>query len=67
MGDDGPVELRPQDQVPRLQMFRRQHPSVEIAPPERLSGRWVACQHGRMLASEYELIRLLDDLEEMDL
>lgn len=56
-------EYRVPDQVPRLAAFRIRHPEVLVAAPGSVNGRWVATRDSKVLASEFELISLLDDLD----
>lgn len=57
--------MLPDDQVVRKQRFQVDHPEVEIINPANAAGRWVALIQGQVVASEFELIRLLDDLEDL--
>jgi hypothetical protein len=55
-----------QDQVPRLQAFRAEHPDIEIASPaDSRTGMWPAYQGGKILAVKFGLRQLLDRLDEL--
>lgn len=55
-----------EDQVPRLDRFRAEHPEVEISSPlETPSGLWRARRGDVLLGVRYQLRDLLDDLEEL--
>ena len=55
-----------EDQVPRLQAFRAEHPDIEIAGPAgSRTGMWPAYQGGTILAVTFGLRRLLDRLDEL--
>lgn len=54
-----------EDQVPRLEEFRRNHPEIEIMSPYGTkSGFWKAFRDGEQLTVQVDLRRLLDKLEE---
>jgi hypothetical protein len=45
-----------QDQVPRLQAFRAEHPDIEIASPAgSRTGMWPAYQGGKILVVKFGL------------
>lgn len=52
-----------EDQVPRLQRFRDDHPDITITPPGQQTPLWKARKGGDMVAQHHDLRRLLDDLE----
>jgi hypothetical protein len=55
-----------EDQVPRLQVFRAEHPDIEIASPAgSRTGMWSAYQGGKILAVKFGLRALLDRLDEL--
>jgi hypothetical protein len=55
-----------EDQVPRLQAFRAEHPDIEIASPANShTGMWSAYQGGKILAVKFGLRQLLDRLDEL--
>ena len=55
-----------EDQVPRLQAFRVEHPDIEIASPaDSRTGMWSAYQGGKILAVKFGLRALLDRLDEL--
>jgi len=55
-----------EDQVPRLQAFRAQHPDVEInSPVDSRTGMWSAYHGGRILVVKFGLRPLLDCLDEL--
>ena len=55
-----------EDQVPRLQAFRAEHPDIEIASPaDSRTGMWSAYQGGKILAVKFGLRALLDRLDEL--
>jgi hypothetical protein len=50
-----------EDQVPRLQAFRAEHPDIEIASPaDSRTGMWSAYQGGKILVVKFGLCQLLD-------
>jgi hypothetical protein len=55
-----------EDQVPRLQAFRAEHPDIEIASPaDSRTGMWSAYQGGKILVVKFGLRQLLDRLDEL--
>jgi hypothetical protein len=60
-GFDGELE----DQVPRLQRFREDHPDIEITPPGKDTLLWKARKGGVVIAEYFNLQRLLDALEDL--
>ena len=55
-----------EDQVPRLQAFRAEHPDIEIASPaDSRTGMWPAYQGGKILVVKFGLRQLLDRLDEL--
>jgi hypothetical protein len=55
-----------EDQVPRLQAFRAEHPDIEItSPADSHTGMWSAYQGGKILAVKFGLRQLLDHLDEL--
>ena len=55
-----------EDQVPRLQAFRAEHPDIEIAGPAgSRTGMWSAYQGGTILVVKFGLCQLLDRLDEL--
>jgi hypothetical protein len=59
--------MRITDQVLRLKAFQDANPDVVIAPPDRFRTRWAAewnDDHGSTIITRYELVQLLDALEE---
>jgi hypothetical protein len=55
-----------EDQVPRLQAFRDEHPDIEIASPaESHVSMWPAYQGGKILVVKFALCQLLDRLDEL--
>jgi hypothetical protein len=55
-----------EDQVPRLQAFRAEHPDIEIASPaDSHTGMWSADQDGKILVVKFGLCQLLDRLDEL--
>ena len=55
-----------EDQVPRLQAFRAEHPDIEIASPaDSHVGMWPAYQGGKILAVKFGLRALLGRLDEL--
>lgn len=55
-----------EDQVPRLEKFKADHPEIEIHNPvDSHSMFWKACGDGKILAVELDLRRLLDTLERL--
>jgi hypothetical protein len=55
-----------EDQAPRLQAFRAEHPDIEIASPAgSRTGMWPAYQGGTILAVTFGLRQLLDRLDEL--
>ena len=45
-----------EDQVPRLQAFRAEHPDIEIASPaDSRTGMWPAYQGGKILVRKWDL------------
>ena len=53
-----------EDQVPRLQAFRAEHPDIEIASPAgSRTGVWPAYQGGTILVVTFGLRQLLDRLD----
>ena len=55
-----------EDQVPRLQAFRDEHPDIEIASPaDSHTGMWSAYQGGKILLVKFGLCQLLDRLDEL--
>jgi hypothetical protein len=55
-----------EDQVPRLQAFRDEHPDIEIASPaDSRTGMWSAYQGGKILVVKFGLCQLLDRLDEL--
>jgi hypothetical protein len=54
-----------QDQAPRLQAFRAEHPDIEIAGPAgSRTGMWPAYQGGTILVVTFGLRQLLDRLDD---
>ena len=55
-----------EDQVPRLQGFRAEHPDVEInSPADSRTGMWSAYHGGQILVVKFGLRQLLDRLDEL--
>ena len=55
-----------EDQVPRLQAFRTEHPDVEInSPADSRTGMWSAYHGGQILVVKFGLRQLLDRLDEL--
>ena len=55
-----------EDQVPRLQAFRAEHPDIEIASPaDSGTGMWSAYQGGKILVVKFGLRQPLDRLDEL--
>jgi hypothetical protein len=55
-----------QDQAPRLQAFRAEHPDIEIASPAgSRTGMWSADRGGAILVVKFGLCQLLDRLDEL--
>ena len=55
-----------EDQVPRRQAFRAEHPDIEIASPaDSRTGMWSACQGGKILVVNSACGQLLDRLDEL--
>jgi hypothetical protein len=55
-----------EDQVPRLEAFRGEHPDIEIAGPAgSRTGMWSAYQGGTILVVTFGLRQLLDCLDEL--
>ncbi len=55
-----------EDQVPRLQAFRVEHPDVEInSPADSRTGMWSADHGGKILVVKFGLRQLLDRLDEL--
>ena len=55
-----------EDQMPRLQAFRAEHPDIEIAGPAgSRTGMWSAYQGCTILAVTFGLCQLLDRLDEL--
>ena len=55
-----------EDQVPRFQAFRAEHPDIEIASPaDSHTGMWSAYQGGKILVVKFGLRQLLDRLDEL--
>ena len=55
-----------EDQVPRLEAFRAEHPDIEIASPVgSRTGIWSAYQGGKILVVTFGLCQLLDRLDEL--
>jgi hypothetical protein len=55
-----------EDQVPRLQAFRAEHPDIETASPAgSRTGMWSAYQGGKILVVTFGLRQLLDRLDEL--
>ena len=52
-----------QDQVPRLEKFRSEHPDIKIIPPGPRTMLWRAEKNGERVAEAFWLGRLLDTLE----
>ena len=53
-----------EDQMPRLQAFRAEHPDIEIASPAgSRTGMWPAYQGGTILVVTFGLRQLLDRLD----
>ena len=54
-----------ENQVPRLQAFRAEHPDIEIASlADSGAGMWPAYQGGKILVVKFGLWQLLDRLGE---
>jgi len=54
-----------EDQVPRLQAFRAEHPDIEIASPaDSRTGMWLAYQGGTILV-KFGLCQLPGRLDEL--
>lgn len=53
------------DQVPRLQAFRAAHPDIDIRPPGRGRMLWTASRGGSVLATGFDLKRILDQLDRL--
>ena len=52
------------DQVPRLERFRAQHPGIQVKTPvDTRSAWWTASRDGEQLAAELDLRHLLNALE----
>ena len=55
-----------EDQVPRLQAFRAEHPDIEVASPaDSHTGMWPAYQGGKILVIKFGLRQLLGRLDEL--
>ena len=55
-----------ENQVPRLQAFRAEHPDIEIASlADSGAGMWPAYQGGKILVVKFGLCQLLDRLDEL--
>ena len=55
-----------EDQVPRLQAFRDEHPDIEIASPAgSRTGMWPAYQGGTMLVVTFGLCQLPGHRDEL--
>ncbi len=55
-----------EDQVPRLEAFRAEHPDIEItSPADSCTGMWSAYQRGKILVVKFGLRQLLDHLDEL--
>ena len=55
-----------EDQVPRLQAFRAEHPDIEIASPaDSHVGMWPAYQGGKILVVKFGLRELPGRLDEL--
>ena len=55
-----------EDQVPRLQAFRAEHPDIEIASPAGShTGLWPAYQGGKILVDKFGLRQLPGRLDEL--
>jgi hypothetical protein len=55
-----------EDQVPRLEQFRAEHPEIEIRSPiDNQSGFWKAYRDGMILSVQHDLRWLLDHLEQV--
>ena len=55
-----------EDQVPRLQAFRAEHPDIDIASPAgSRTDMWPAYQGGTILVVTFGLRKLLDRLDEL--
>ncbi len=55
-----------EDQVPRLQAFRAEHPDIEIASPaDSHTGMWSAYRGGKILVVKFCLRQLLGRLDEL--
>jgi hypothetical protein len=60
-----PVNGGWEDQVPRLQRFRDDHPDITITPPGEHTLMWKARKGDVVIAEHFSLRRLLDALEDM--
>ena len=49
--------------MPRLRAYQAAHPDTTITPPGPDSLLWVARRDGKIIAAEYWLGQLIDDLE----
>ena len=55
-----------QDQVPRLQAFRAEHPDIEIASPaDSRTGMWPAYRGGKIVVVKFGLCQLPGRLDEL--
>lgn len=55
-----------EDQVPRLEQFRAEHPEIEIKSPLENQGPfWKAYRDGMILSVQHDLRWLLDHLEQV--
>jgi len=55
-----------EDQVPRLQAFRAEHPDIEIASPaDSRTGMWLAYQGGKIPVVKFGLCQLPGRLDEL--
>lgn len=52
-----------EDQVPRLERFKAEHPDIQIFPPYNLDPYWDAMKDGKRLASAIFLEKFLDKLD----
>ena len=54
------------DQIPRLEKFKSEHPELVVVPPDRASRFWEAIdENGAVVADAYWLEWLLDKLEQL--
>ena len=55
-----------EDQVPRLESFKAQHPEIDVmSPDDSRTGFWKAFRDGELLTVQHDLRWLLDRLDEI--